>query len=70
MVSSSHGGDPIGNKFYLTVDAGGSATLDVKAKEIYVRAYNSSQTYEIVADLTNISTGSMYDLTGSGIATS
>ena len=69
FVSSSSPGGVTGSAqlHYITLNAGQSITFDVKCKEIYLTAYNSTQTYEIVADLTNIPTGSMYALTGSGI---
>ena len=49
-----------------------SITFNVKCKEIYISRKNSAQTevcgFRMYASLTNIPTGSMYELTGSGIS--
>ena len=54
-------------KHYITLDPGASISLDVKCKEVYLTAITATQTFEMVADLTNIPTESMYTLTGSGL---
>ena len=66
-ASSPGGVITTATKHYITLDPGASITLDVKCKEIYLTAVTANQTFEMVADLTNIPTGSMYDLTGSGL---
>ena len=55
---------------YITVPASnGSVTLDVKCKEFYIsnHAGGAAGSFEAFAELTNIPTGSMFTLTGSGI---
>jgi len=52
---------------YVPVPAGSTLTFRVKCKEIYVATTSAgTATYRVMADLTNILTGSMYELTGSG----
>ena len=67
-------GNVVSGKHFLTLDtAGDSVTLNVKCKEVYlfITGTGGSDTanYELFAELTNIPTGSMYDLTGVGITT-
>ena len=66
-------GNVVSGKHFLTLDtAGDSVTLNVKCKEIYLfvtGAAGKTANYELFAELTNIPTGSMYDLTGVGITT-
>ena len=55
---------------YVTVPAGfASVTFDVKCKKFYISqgSVDANLTYQVMADLTNISTNRMYHLTGSGI---
>ena len=55
---------------YITLPAGnGSITMDIKCAKFYVsnRSGASNLSYQILAELTQIPTGSMYTLTGSGI---
>ena len=55
---------------YITVPAeGGSVTMNMKCKEIYLANPHASNTtgYQIFAELTQIPTGSMFTLTGAGI---
>lgn len=54
---------------FVTVDEGASVTFDVKCAKFYVsQAANASDfSYQVFAELTNIPTGRMYHLTGSGI---
>ena len=54
-------------RHFITVFAGQNFTFDVKCKEVYIQALGSNQTFELIADLTNIPTSSMYELTGSGL---
>ena len=63
------GADVIANKHYVTVPKGSAAvTMDVKCSKLYVSNLSGQTlTYEVFAELTNIPTGSMYHLTGSGI---
>jgi|3_EtaG_2_1085321.scaffolds.fasta_scaffold40120_3 hypothetical protein len=44
-----------------------SFDFDVKCKEMYVSCPGAAQGFQLYASLTNISTGSMYHLTGAGI---
>ena len=52
---------------YVSV-SGSSITFKAKCKEIYITtdAQNTDARYRILADLTNVPTGRMYELTGSG----
>tara|TARA_R110002074_G_scaffold180633_1_gene344850 strand:- start:365 stop:829 length:465 start_codon:yes stop_codon:yes gene_type:complete len=55
---------------YITIPAGnGSLTMDIKCKKFFVsnRSGTSDLSYQVLAELTQIPTGSMYELTGSGI---
>ena len=45
-----------------------SVDLDVKCKELYLSSPNGAGGFMLYASLTNISTGSMYAVTGSGIS--
>ena len=44
-----------------------SITLNVKCKEVFISAVADNSAYDLIAELTNIPTGSMFTLTGSGI---
>lgn len=46
---------------------GTTITLPMKTKELYLSAVDAQVSFEIIAELTNIPTGSMYALAGSGI---
>ena len=61
--------DVIAGLHFITVDAAASLTMDVKCKRFYISGDLGSDTpsYEVFAELTNIPTARMYDLTGSGI---
>ena len=62
--------DVIRGHHYVTVPAGfASVTFDVKCKKFYISqgSVDANLTYQVMADLTNISTNRMYHLTGSGI---
>ena len=55
---------------FISVPANnGSVTMDVKCKEFYIsnHAGGSAGSFEVFAELTNVPTGSMYALTGSGV---
>ena len=69
--NSTASGDVILGKHYVTLDGTDeeSVTFDVKCKEIFLSAHGSAFGYELVAELTNIPTASMYELTGSGLTT-
>lgn len=63
--------DVISGYHFITVpDGQGSITLDVKCKQFYISNSTGSCTYQVLAELTNISTSRMYHLTGSGITDS
>ena len=57
---------------YIPLDADNQAiTMNVKCKEIYINNHSgATTTYVVFAELTGIPTGSMYELTGSGITDS
>ena len=69
QVSGNSSSDVQGKYHFITVpSSNGAVTFDVKCKEIYLSNHSGGTTgYEIFAELTQIPTGSMYDLTGSGI---
>ena len=50
---------------YLTLGPDDSVTMNIKCKEIYISSI-AANGYEVFAELTNIPTGSMFELTGSG----
>jgi hypothetical protein len=67
-TGSASGANIVANKHYYELQGyGSSITLPMKTKEIYLTGVDSQVTFEIVAELTNIQTRSMYALTGSGI---
>ena len=57
---------------YIPLDVDNQAiTMNVKCKEVYINNHSGAPaTYVIFAELTGIPTGSMYELTGSGITDS
>jgi len=65
------GGGVYKGHHYLTLGTDDSVSLDVKCKEIYISAHGAAPDagggYELMAELTNIPTASMYNLTGSGV---
>lgn len=44
-----------------------SVSFNVRCKEIYITSQGNNGAYEVVAELTAINTGDMFDLTGSGL---
>lgn len=62
------GSNVIGGHHYISLtDARPTTTLNCKCKEIYLSASGSTQTANIMANLTEIDSSRMYALTGSGI---
>ena len=61
--------DVVAKFHYITVPANnGSVTMDVKCKEFYLSNHSGGDSgYQVFAELTNVPTGSMYALTGSGV---
>ena len=67
FVSTSSATTVISEHHYISLGAAGdSLELDVKCKEIYLSAAGDNVSYQLAAELTNIPTGRMFDLTGSG----
>mgnify|MGYP003149547149 CR=1 FL=1 len=63
-------GSVIAGNHFITLDSDeDSITFDVKVKEIYLTNATANAEYQLFASLTNIPTGSMYNLTGSGLTT-
>ena len=56
----------LGNHF-ISVAANASVTMDVKCKQFYISTKTADTSYQVFAELTNIPTSRMYNLTGSGI---
>ena len=67
-TGSASGAQIINNKHYYDVPNNTSLTLDLKCKEIFFsNASGGSITFSVFASQTQIPTGRMYALTGSGI---
>ena len=61
-------GHAVAGHHYITLDtAEDSISFNVKCKEIYLTANGTGVEYELFAELTNIPTDRMFDLTGSGV---
>jgi len=66
--SSPHGANIVANKHYRELSGyNTSISLPMKTKEIYLTGVDAQVTFEVIAELTNIPTDRMYELTGSGI---
>ena len=64
---SKDDGNTVSNLQFYTITSG-SIEMDVKCKEIYIsNASGGASSFEIVAELTGIEPGMMFDLSGSGI---
>ena len=64
--------DIITGRHYINVPSGdASLTMNIKCSKIYISNSSSADNlaYQVFAELTNIPTGSMYNLTSSGIIT-
>ena len=67
FVSTADTNDVVDGHHYITFEGhDDSLTLNVKCKEIYLSAAGADVGYQLAAKLTNIPTGRMFDLTGSG----
>ena len=67
-TGSASGAQIVANKHYYDVPNNTSLTLDLKCEEIYFsNASGGSITFSVFASQTQIPTGRMYALTGSGI---
>ena len=67
-LASKSNADVYNNFHYKQLQGyGSSITLPMKTKELYLSAVDAQATFEVIAELTNIPTGSMYKLAGSGI---
>lgn len=65
--NSSH--DYYANNHYISVQANGSVTFDVKCRYVFISADNNGDSgYQLFGELTNIPGSRMYELTGSGIS--
>ena len=72
VLSQSNGDTPIGLRAegdFYTYGAANATEFYVKAKEVHITAGIESTGVQVFAELTNINTGSMYPLTGSGVVT-
>jgi len=70
VLSQSNTATPIGYRAtedFYTYGTTNATEFNVKAKEIHIASMIESTGVQIFAELTNIYTGSMYPLTGSGI---
>jgi hypothetical protein len=67
-TGSASGANIVTNSHYRELQGYGTTiTLPMKTKELYLSAVDAQTTFEVIAELTNIPTNSMYALTGSGI---
>ena len=67
--NSSSAGDvtsAMAHHFVTLGDTGDSVTFNTKCREIYITS-NGAAGFELFAELTSIHTGSMFDITGSGL---
>tara|TARA_R110002110_G_scaffold131915_2_gene313019 strand:+ start:336 stop:782 length:447 start_codon:yes stop_codon:yes gene_type:complete len=68
FTSTGSDGPSVSEHHFITLaNDQDSITLNVKCKEVFVSAYGSNIGYECIALLTNVPTGSMFILTGSGV---
>jgi len=68
FTSTGSSGPAVSENHYITLgDQQDSITLNVKCKEVFISAYGANLGYECIALLTNVPTGSMFILTGSGV---
>ena len=68
QTTASATGFAVSGHHYITLDSTeDSITFNVKCKEIYLTATGADVNYELFAELTNIPTDRMFDLTGSGV---
>ena len=62
------GSNVVGGHHYISLtDGSPKINLNLKSKEIFISARNSTQKVNVTANLTNISSARMFALTGSGI---
>jgi len=67
-LTSSSGANIVPHSHFKELQGyGQSYSMPMKSKEIYISAVDAQVTVEIIAELTNIPTGRMYELEGSGI---
>ena len=69
FVSTGSGDVVAGHHYISTNNDNDSVTFNVKCKEVWISAPQGATGYEVFAELTNIPTGSMFVLTGSGHTT-
>ena len=60
-------GNVISNRHYVQIKVGQSFEFNVKCKEVYLTPVGTVN-FQLVAEMTNIPTGRMHALTGSGIS--
>ena len=68
LVSSSSITNHPASRHFYELSANESLTVNMKCKEFWLSAVSGDVSWKMYASLTNIPTGSMYDLTGSGIS--
>ncbi len=69
FASTGSSSDVFGSRHYIEFNSNeDSFEFDVKCKEIYISAAGTAAGgFQLYASLTNVPTGSMYAMTGSGI---
>jgi len=66
--NSTSSGYVVGGKHYITLDSDeDSITFNVKCKEVYISSVKAGSAYQLFAELTGITEGEMYPLSGSGL---
>ena len=68
FVPIATAGDVFNNRHYVELKNGESFEFQVKCKEVYITPVGTGGKFQLVAELTNIPTGRMHVLTGSGIS--
>tara|TARA_R100000808_G_C2125159_1_gene135531 strand:+ start:871 stop:1284 length:414 start_codon:yes stop_codon:yes gene_type:complete len=67
FTDKDQGNTHTGKHYINLTEARDSMTMNIKCKEIFIYANGGVAQFTVFAELTHIPTGSMYDLTGSGI---
>jgi hypothetical protein len=68
LVTSSSITNHPASRHYYELATNESLSINLKCKTVWLSAVGGDVQWKLYASLTNISTGSMYDLTGSGIS--
>jgi hypothetical protein len=67
FTDKDRGNTHLGKHYIKLTETRDSMTMNVKCKQIFIYADGGLAQFTVFAELTHIPSGSMYDLTGSGI---